>query len=89
MVDGRPLPPRLHPGAPVKHRLSAGEETEWRKWTPKVGDVVLVELANEQVWPGKVGQCRVTGLMRDHRSSAILPWPFGYKRSQLLPRQDI
>lgn len=89
MVDGRPLPQRLHPGAPVKHRLSAGEETEWRKWTPKVGDVVLVELANEQVWPGKVGLYRVIGLMRDHRSPAILPWSFGYKRSQLLSRQDI
>jgi hypothetical protein len=54
--NGRPLPPKLHPGAPAKHKLAAGEETEWRKWTPKLGDAVLVELADGQCWPGKVSQ---------------------------------
>jgi len=58
MAEGRPLPPKLHPGAPVRHSLAAAEETEWRKWIPKVGDVVLVELANGQLWPGKVGSSK-------------------------------
>ena len=71
--EGRPLPPKLHPGAPVRHQLAAAEETEWRKWIPKVGDVVLVELANEQLWPGKVNTILRLTLTLDHRASKVLP----------------
>jgi len=66
MADGRPLPPKIHPGAPARHSLAAAEETEWRKWIPKVGDVVLVELANEQLWPGKVGSAQESELILDY-----------------------
>jgi hypothetical protein len=37
------------------HDLTAEEEQEWRKWSPKVNDQVLVELADGRIWPGKVG----------------------------------
>lgn len=50
---GRLLPDHEHPGAPVVHRLSEEEEQEWRRWTPKTGDPVLVELSDDSIWPGK------------------------------------
>lgn len=43
-----------HPGAVTLHGLNAEEEHEWRKWTPRLGDVVLVDTPSEGVWPGKV-----------------------------------
>ncbi len=57
---GRPLPPKTHSGAAVVHDLCEDEEGEWRRWMPKVGDVVLVELAEDGIWPGKVsGRARL------------------------------
>lgn len=53
-TDSRPLPSQLHQGPVARHKLSLAEESEWKKWTPKTGDLVLVELANEEIWPGKV-----------------------------------
>lgn len=50
---GRLLPDHEHPGAPVVHKLSEEEEQEWRRWTPKTGDPVLVELSDDSIWPGK------------------------------------
>lgn len=52
--DGRPLPSRIHPGPARRHNMSDGEELEWKKWSPKVGDMVLVDLRNDEFWPGKV-----------------------------------
>lgn len=52
--DGRPLPPNIYPGPAVTHKLSSGEELEWRKWTPKVGDLVVVDLMHGGCWPGKI-----------------------------------
>ena len=54
-TGGRLLPSSLHPGAPVVHSLNPEEELEWRRWTPRVGDSVLVELSDDGIWPGKVG----------------------------------
>ncbi|OCF32997.1 hypothetical protein I316_05335 [Kwoniella heveanensis BCC8398] len=51
---GRPLPNRPHPGAVHTHSLDTDEEQQWRRWTPKVGDVVLVETAEAGFWPGKI-----------------------------------
>ena len=66
--QGRSLPPQCHPGAPVVHHLAAEEEQEWRKWSPKVGDEVLVELADDGIWPGKVGRLAVScGSQTDNR----------------------
>lgn len=45
---------KAHPGAVVLHGLNAEEEHEWRKWTPRIGDVVLVDTPNDGLWPGKV-----------------------------------
>lgn len=56
---GRPLPSRVHPGAIVVHGLNAEEESEWRRWTPKVGDAVLVELPEDGMWPGKIIEKKV------------------------------
>ena len=62
---GRPLPPQSHPGVAVVHGFSEDEHMDWKRWTPRVGDVVLVELADKNcLWPGKVSQtipsqCRV------------------------------
>ena len=53
--DGRPLPHKIHPGPAIRHKMSTGEELEWKKWTPRVGDTVLVDLSNDESWPGKVG----------------------------------
>ncbi|WVQ99560.1 hypothetical protein IAU59_006696 [Kwoniella sp. CBS 9459] len=52
--SGRPLPNRPHPGAVFTHSLDPDEEQRWRRWTPKVGDVVLVETADDGFWPGKI-----------------------------------
>ncbi|WWC89197.1 uncharacterized protein L201_004115 [Kwoniella dendrophila CBS 6074] len=51
---GRPLPNRHHPGAIATHSLNHEEEREWRRWNPKVGDIVLVETAEDGFWPGKI-----------------------------------
>lgn len=53
--NGRPLP-ASYPGAVVTHGLTPEEEHEWRKWTPKVGDVVLVDTFEDGLWPAKVCQ---------------------------------
>lgn len=53
--NGRPLP-ASYPGAVVTHSLTPEEEHEWRKWTPKVGDVVLVDTFEDGLWPAKVCQ---------------------------------
>lgn len=51
---GRPLPAHAHPGAISVFGLDPEEELEWRRWSPKIGDAVLVELSDDSVWPGKV-----------------------------------
>ncbi|WVR06930.1 hypothetical protein IAU60_003966 [Kwoniella sp. DSM 27419] len=51
---GRPLPERPHPGAIAVHRLAPDEEREWRRWNPKVGDVVLIDTECDGIWPGKI-----------------------------------
>ena len=43
-----------HPGAVALHDLNAEEEHEWRKWVPRMGDVVLVDTPTDGLWPGKV-----------------------------------
>lgn len=50
---GRPVV-KPHPGAVALHQLNGEEEHEWRKWTPRVGDVVLVDTPSDGIWPGKV-----------------------------------
>lgn len=52
------MPQSSHPGAVVSFGLDADEEAQWRRWTPKVNDLVVVELAEEGVWPGKVRLAR-------------------------------
>ncbi|KAL0250426.1 hypothetical protein I308_102599 [Cryptococcus tetragattii IND107] len=51
--NGRPLP-ASYPGAVAIHCLSPEEEHEWRKWTPKVGDIVLVDTLEDGLWPAKI-----------------------------------
>lgn len=67
----RPLPHRIHQGPVVRHRLSPTEESEWRRWTPQVGDLVVVELQNDEILPGKVRFLRDVA-DADHRSSTVL-----------------
>ena len=55
-MAGRPLPMKPYSGAVSTHELNEEEEREWKKWKPNVGDVVLVDLPDEGIWPGKV--CR-------------------------------
>lgn len=55
--SGRALPAHAHPGVVVTHSLNAEEEDEWKRWNPKVNDVVLVELSDDSIWPGKVSYC--------------------------------
>lgn len=50
----RPLPNSHHPGAVRAFELDADEELQWRRWSPRVGDVVLVEMQDGTVWPAKV-----------------------------------
>jgi hypothetical protein len=59
--EGRPLPSRLHQGTAVTHNLNPAEELEWKKWSPQLSAVVLVELADGQIWPGKVSYTMRTG----------------------------
>lgn len=49
-----------HPGAVACHQLNGEEEHEWRRWQPRVGDVVLVHTRNDGWYPGKV--CRTVNL---------------------------
>lgn len=53
--QGRPLPAYAHAGAVAVFDLAKEEEVEWRRWSPKIGDTVLVELSDDGIWPGKVG----------------------------------
>jgi hypothetical protein len=43
-----------HPGVVSTKALNPEEEKEWRRWSPQVGDTVLVDLADGSTWPGKV-----------------------------------
>ncbi|KAI9639708.1 uncharacterized protein MKK02DRAFT_40031 [Dioszegia hungarica] len=50
---GRSIP-KPHLGPVAMYGLCADEEQQWRRWSPKPGDVVLVDLPDNGVWPGKV-----------------------------------
>ncbi|BEI85511.1 hypothetical protein CcaverHIS002_0509120 [Cutaneotrichosporon cavernicola] len=50
----RPLPKSHHPGAVRAFELDADEELQWRRWSPRVNDMVLVELQGGAVWPAKI-----------------------------------
>ncbi|GMK55225.1 hypothetical protein CspeluHIS016_0202810 [Cutaneotrichosporon spelunceum] len=50
----RPLPKSHHPGAVRAFELDADEELQWRRWSPRVNDMVLVELQAGAVWPAKI-----------------------------------
>lgn len=52
----RPLPKSHHPGAARAFQLDADEELQWRRWSPRVNDMVLVELQDGAVWPAKVSE---------------------------------
>jgi hypothetical protein len=52
---GRPLPTRSSPGPTLTFQLTAEEEREWRRWQPKQGDQVLVQLSDGVILPAKVG----------------------------------
>ncbi|ODN94182.1 hypothetical protein L198_05033 [Cryptococcus wingfieldii CBS 7118] len=53
--DGKSRPmPTAYPGAVSVHNLAADEEDEWRKWNPRLGNVVLVDTAHDGIWPGKI-----------------------------------
>lgn len=69
---GRPLP-EVHPGPGVVYGLTPEEEHEWRKWSPKVGDVVLVETAEDGIWPGKVSRGLATVFSWDDTSQHLSP----------------
>jgi hypothetical protein len=71
-ATGRPLP-EVHPGPGVVYGLTPEEEHEWRKWSPKVGDVVLVETAEDGIWPGKVSRGLATVFPGVHVASTPLP----------------
>ncbi|WVQ72382.1 hypothetical protein IAR50_001934 [Cryptococcus sp. DSM 104548] len=49
----RPLP-TAYPGAVAVHALAPDEAEEWKKWNPRMGDVVLVDTAHDGIWPGKI-----------------------------------
>jgi hypothetical protein len=34
--------------------LDADEELQWRRWSPRLNDMVLVELQDGIAWPAKV-----------------------------------
>ncbi|RXK37047.1 hypothetical protein M231_05635 [Tremella mesenterica] len=53
-AGGRALPDSVYPGVVVVHDLCPNEEAEWRRWQPKVGDVVLVDTREDGHWPGKI-----------------------------------
>ena len=51
----RPLPSATYPGIHIKLRLTPEEVAEWKRWSPKAGDVVLIDLPDDAgFWPGKV-----------------------------------
>lgn len=50
----RPMPSDHHPGAVMAFQLDGDEEVQWRRWSPRLHDLVLVDLPSEGVWPGKV-----------------------------------
>ncbi len=50
----RPLPNSHHPGAVRAFDLDADEELQWRRWSPRLNDMVLVELQDGIAWPAKV-----------------------------------
>ena len=87
----RPLPPKPYPGAVAVHELCEDEEREWRHWTPKIGDVVLVELPEDGIWPGKVKIHPVLKLTprTAHRQAKFLPGSHDTSRQPLLPRANI
>ena len=92
---GRLLPPKAHPGVATVHDLSDDEHREWKRWTPKTGDVVLVELPDDGVWPGKVtGSTVIVSvnlliLKLDHRQTSVLPGANNSARQPLLPRAHL
>lgn len=43
-----------HLGPVHLYGLCPDEEQQWRRWSPKTDDVVLVDLPEHGVWPGKV-----------------------------------
>ncbi|WVO16117.1 hypothetical protein L204_103784 [Cryptococcus depauperatus] len=57
-AKGRPLP-SPYPGAIAVHAMNNEEEAEWRKWDPKRGDVVVVDTAEDGIWPGKIIEKKV------------------------------
>ncbi|KAL7421928.1 hypothetical protein Q5752_003700 [Cryptotrichosporon argae] len=56
----RPIADNHHPGAVAKWQLDADESQQWRRWTPRAGDLVLVDLPEHGVWPGKIIDRRVS-----------------------------
>lgn len=65
----RPLPKSHHPGAVRLFQLDADEELQWRRWSPRVNDMVLVELQDGTIWPAKVGFITNERQANDARSS--------------------
>ncbi|TXT08997.1 hypothetical protein VHUM_02471 [Vanrija humicola] len=55
----RPLPKSHHPGAVIAFGLDSDEEIQWRRWSPRAGDMVLIELQDRTTWPGKIIDKRV------------------------------
>ncbi|ORX35791.1 hypothetical protein BD324DRAFT_581631 [Kockovaella imperatae] len=51
----RPLPANVYPGAEAKYNLDPEETAEWKRWQPKINDVVLVDMPDDGgIWPGKI-----------------------------------
>jgi hypothetical protein len=50
---GRSATP-AYPGAIAVHKLDEGDELEWRRWKPALGNSVLVDIPDKGLWPGKV-----------------------------------
>jgi hypothetical protein len=69
--------------------MSAGEGIEWRRWVPKVGDMVLVELPDDRIWPGKVRHCEMLSLTTDYRSTYILSRSHNAEGQSFLPGPHI
>jgi hypothetical protein len=68
--NGRVIP-EPHMGPTRMYGLCADEEQQWRRWSPRPGDVVLVDHPDHGVWPGKVSsrpakhmRCCCTKLIR-------------------------
>jgi hypothetical protein len=73
----------------VSLKLNDAEEREWNKWQPRVGDLVLIELAQQGVWPGKVGCKLALALTEDHREETVLSGTDHASRQSLLLRSDL